>query len=107
MRAPFDNMDNRWHSNAYVVWGREFDRAADRLGVTGETFAALTDVLAVALADDPFRFPTEQGTSYRVAPLRLPNGKSVRVRYRVTRDPCGATCCVLDHVVIPHWVPAT
>ena len=106
MRAKFHNMDNRWHSNAYVVWAREFDAAAARLGVSVDELAAMADPLAMTLTDDPLRYPTEPGTSYRVAPLRLPDGTRLRVRYRVTHDTSGQTRVVLDHVVVPDRVPA-
>jgi hypothetical protein len=106
--ATFHNIDHlHQHTNTYVVWGSEFDSAAARLGVSLDTLAAMTDPLAVELVDDPLRYPTEPGTSYRAAPLRMPNGTRLRLRYRVDRDARGETRCVLDHVVVPTWVPAT
>ncbi|HEV2891941.1 MAG TPA: hypothetical protein VGX28_16325 [Frankiaceae bacterium] len=101
MRAQFHNMDNRWHANVYVVWGRSFDAAPARLGVSPETFDALTEPLVRDLIEDPERYAVAAGTRWREAPLKMPDGTALCVRYTVAADPDGGTRVTLDHVTVP------
>ena len=102
MRAQFHNMDNRWHDNTYVEWSDRFDAAAaDRLGMSGAAWFEQVDPLIRDLIDDPERYAVAAGTRWREAPLKMPDGTALCVRYTVATDADGGTRVTLDHVTVP------
>ena len=91
-----------------VVRGVAFDSAAGRLHISVEELDELVAPVEALIAADPEAFPAEPGTGYRVAPLPLPDGTRLDLRYRtgVPYRP-GETRCVLDHLVVPDRPPAS
>lgn len=89
-----------------IVRGEAFDAAAARLGITLRDLDALVAPVEARIAADPETFPTEPGTSYRVAHVRLPTGTRLALRFRVgVPYRPGETRVVLDHVVVPDRTP--
>jgi hypothetical protein len=90
-----------------IVRGPAFDAVTARLGISVRTLDDLVAPVEAAIAADPEQFPTVPGTDYRAAPVRMPNGVRLSLRYQTgVRYQTGQTCVVLDHVVVPHRVPA-
>lgn len=90
-----------------IVRGPAFDSVTARLGIGLAALDALVAPVEAAIAADPEGFPTVPGTDYRAAPVRMPNGARLSLRYRTgVRYRPGETCVVLDHMVVPHRVPA-